>query len=64
MDSAKRTKEIIDPTEKLEHRKRTNTIIIVEILLRPEQINPFKKRLEDLKREFMSYEDDRNGSEN
>jgi len=54
MDTAKPENNVVNDPEKVESRKRTNAIVIVEILLRPEQINDFKNRLELLKREFMN----------
>jgi len=60
MVRTEREKEIINHSQSVESNKRTNATIIIEVLLRPTQINQFKFRLEELKREFfaMSEEDD------
>lgn len=47
---------LLDDTETLDIEQRTTTIIITEILLRPEQIKPFKEELEKLRKKYMKMD--------
>lgn len=58
MDTREQQDETADHTEAVEHSKRTHTIVAIEVLLRPEQINWFKRRLEDLKKEALNAHED------
>ena len=52
--AAKESKQdMFDNTEALDIEQRTTTIVVVEVLLRPEQIKEFKHELEELRKKFM-----------